>query len=309
MESYAFFEQLEIGRYDEGIEPGPGQLLLCGSHVSRRHCIVTQDPTGRCFVRDVSRNGTRLNGRRLMPNVESEILVGQTLDLGGGLQFSLQGDAATAVTDAAPRKRTSVEARLTLATVLVGDIRDYTVMVRQAPAAELQQSVSRVFQHLTTAVETLGGTLKEFPGDAVLAFWEGGMDGGQAATACRAALQLDVLARRLAADAAIWTVRDWPLRLDWALATGGVVIDSFGGDTPVGLSMVGEPVVLACRMEKFANDEIGRILACPATRQMAMRAVHGDGDAPLRFIDRGQMQAKGFDRPDSVFAVQPSEDA
>ena len=303
--TYEFFDQIEIGRDEDGREVVPGQLLVRATHVSGRHCILTQNAEGRCFVRDVSRNGTRINGRRLMPNVESEIHVGQTLDLGGGVQFALQGEPAADPQMAKPRKkRTSVQTQLTLATVLVGDIRDYTVLVREAPSAELQQSVSRLFQHLTASVEALGGTVKEFPGDAILAFWEGGVDGGQAVSACHAVIQLDGLARRIAADTSIWSLREFPLRMDWALATGSVVIDSFGGDTPVGLSMVGEPIVLACRLEKFANDQTGRILTCPATRQMATRAMRLSPGPPLSFVDLGLMQAKGFDRPDSVFALQ-----
>jgi class 3 adenylate cyclase len=304
---YEFFDQLEIGRLDDGRAVTPGQLLVRAAHVSSRHCIITQHADGRCFVRDVSRNGTRLDGRRLMPNVEAELLVGQMLDLGSGLLLQLQGDVAPPVAVDAPRKRTSVQTQLTLATVLVGDIRDYTVMVREAPSAELQRCVSRVFQRLTAMVEAHGGTLKEFPGDAVLAFWEGGIDGAQAVAACHAAIALDALARQLATDNAIWTLRGFPLRMDWALASGGVVIDSFGGDTPVGLSMVGEPVVLACRLEKFANDEIGRILACPGTRQMVQQAQRASPGAPLEFLDRGVHQAKGFDRPDKIFALRLPE--
>lgn len=80
-----------------------------------------------------------------------------------------------------------------------------------------------------------------------------------------------------------------------ALATGPVIIDSFGGSHRTGLSMIGEPVVLAFRLEKFANDETGPILACPATKAMA--ADH------FEFLDLGARQAKGFDRPDHVFAL------
>ena len=60
--------------------------------------------------------------------------------------------------------------------------------------------------------------------------------------------------------------------------------------------MVGEPVVLAFRLEKFANDETGPILVCPATKGMA--ADH------FELFDLGEMQAKGFDRPDHVFALK-----
>ena len=60
--------------------------------------------------------------------------------------------------------------------------------------------------------------------------------------------------------------------------------------------MIGEAVVLAFRLEKFADDATGPIVACAMTKNLA-------GDA-FRFRDLGEMQAKGFDRVDHVFALE-----
>ena len=89
---HQFFDQLEIGRNEEGRVAAPGQLLVDGSNISWRHCIITQNSDGHCFIRDLSRNGTRLDGRRLVPNMETEIRVGQKMDLGSGLEFVLEGE-------------------------------------------------------------------------------------------------------------------------------------------------------------------------------------------------------------------------
>jgi len=291
---FEFFDYLEIGRDEADREPLPGQLLLPGQAVSWSHCILTQTPDGRCFVRDVSRNGTRLDGRRLVPNAESEMRVGQRLEVGDGWRFVLAGDAP-AGRPTPTRGRTVGSPNLTIATVLVGDIRDYTVLVRRTPSAELQQSVNRVFEALTAAVDHHGGTVKEFQGDAIVAFWEGRQIEKQAVEACHAAIDLDRLARRMASDPSVWSIPDFPLVMDWALATGPVIIDSVGASQSMGLSMIGEAVVLAFRLEKFANDGTGRILACSATRAKAARA--------FRFTDLGKMLAKGFDEPDHVFAL------
>lgn len=297
--------QLEIGRDEDGRVAEPGMLLLRDANVSWRHCIVTQTPEGSCFLRDLSRNGTRLDARRLVPNVENEFRVGQTLDLGFGLKFVLEGEPVTAARrGAATRRPTNTVPNMTFATVLVGDIRDYTVLVREAPSVELQQSVSRVFARLTASIEEQGGTIKEFPGDAIIAYWEGGAGGDRVISACRAVIELDRLTQRIATDATVWTLTDHPLMMDWALATGPVVIDSFGGDTPKGLSMVGEPIVLASRLEKFANDKTGRILTCRTTQQLAVKRARAGDAGPLSFVDLGPMHAKGFDRPDHVFALR-----
>lgn len=299
-ERVPFSSVLEIGRDELGREAHPGLLLVSDPWVSHRHCIIERSADGRWYIRDVSRNGTRVAGRRLVPNVESEICPGETFSIGShDFELDIQAAAAESVrqacaceTDAAPTE--------TIATVLVGDIRDYTVLVRRVSSTLLQRSVSRVFEILTSWIIERGGTIKEYPGDAVLAFWEGAPDGTQTSVACRAALELDRLARRVAADPTVWEVADFPLLMDWALATGPVLIHTFGGARPQGLSLVGEPVVLAFRLERLAGDDRGPILTCGRTRALA-----GTGFA---FRDLGEVAPKGFDRRGHVYALLEGSD-
>jgi class 3 adenylate cyclase len=238
--------------------------------------------------------------------METEIHPGQVLDVGPGMQLRLGGEQAVDTPEhPATRKVTDVEPHVTFATVLVGDIRNYTVMVRQAESVALQHSVSRVFELLTAAIEERGGTVKEFPGDAVLAFWEGSFRGEHALAAGRAVLELDRLSQRLASDQSVWTVHGHRLEMDWALSTGSVSIESFGGATPMGLSIVGEPVVKASRLEKFADDRTGRILLCEETHKILSRGAGRRGRQSFEFVDLGERQAKGFDRPDRVYALRP----
>jgi hypothetical protein len=78
----AFCRVLEIDRDAEGCEPMPGLLLVQDPLMSRRHCVITRFPDGRLYVRDLSLNGTRLSGRRLAPDVETEIRPGEILTAG-----------------------------------------------------------------------------------------------------------------------------------------------------------------------------------------------------------------------------------
>ncbi|MGB5159942.1 MAG: adenylate/guanylate cyclase domain-containing protein [Thermoanaerobaculia bacterium] len=294
--SYAFFDRIEIGRYREGREAA-GCLLITDPTVSSRHCILTQDQSGRCFARDVSRNGTRLDGRRLSPNLQTEIQVGQTLLIGRQLAFRLEGQQlrdSEVPTSEISKLTMKVEEVKTL-TVLVGDIRDYTVLVQQATSSALQESVGRLFERLEKEVISLGGTIKEFQGDAAFAFWEENTSENHAISACEAALKLDGLARELAEVPGFWQVDGFPLQLDWALATGTVVMSGYGEGNVMGLSMVGEPVVLAFRIEKFANDKTGSIIACEATREMASK--------DFKFHDLGEREVKGFDAPRRLYAL------
>jgi adenylate cyclase len=176
---------------------------------------------------------------------------------------------------------------------------DYTGLVQRAGAGALQQSLNRIFGLLREEIAARGGTVKEYQGDAILAFWEADADGGHVTRACAAALALDAVARRAARDPDIWSLGEEPLHMDWALATGPVTLDTFGAESPLGLSMVGEPVVLAFRLEKLAAGDTGTVLACPATR--------AEAGAGFRFRDLGQHLPPGYRKPIRVFTLEGTE--
>jgi len=294
---FTFYDHIEIRRHSEEHENLPGVLFLLDPIVSSRHCVITQTEDGRCYIRDMSRNGTRLEGRRLVPNVEVEIEVGQSIRVGDQHQFLLSGEPveARANRSAGAGVPTMQQVTSITVTVLVGDIRDYTVLVQRDDSIAIQQGIRRVFHKLENKVTQLGGTVKEFRGDAIFAFFEEDLFDNQAIEACRAALSLDQLARELATDRAVWQIADAPLQMEWAMATGPVTIDSIGGDHPTGLSLIGAPVVLAFRIEKYANSETGPIVVCPVTRDKASDA--------FEFKDLGDKHCKGFDDAVRIYAL------
>jgi adenylate cyclase len=295
---FPFHDRLEVGRYEHGREHRVGCLLVEDPTVSFHHCILNRRSDGRCFLRDISRNGTLVDGRRLVPSVEVEIQPGQTISVGEGNEFLLRGGPGLPGDPEpnAPFRGTLVTRATTNVTLLVGDIKDYTVLVREVPSDVLQPAVVRVFDALEKIVIKHGGTVKEYQGDAIFAFWEDRDDVNRASAACHAALALNREARRLAEEPGVWTAPGFPLHVDWALATGTVVLRRLGEDTATGLSMIGEVVPLAFRLEKLASDDTGPIIACAATRELAV-----DG---FVFRDLGRVEVKGFDVPPRAFALE-----
>lgn len=294
---FIFYDRIEIGRYAGERDHQPGLLLLADPTVSSRHCVITQASDGRCFIRDTSRNGTRLDGKRLVPHVEVEFAAGQSISIGHGHTFTLAGEAPI---PGKPVQRTDwfetvSRPETAHVTVLVGDIMNYTVMVQKVDLNAVQPAIRRVFHRLENAVTRLGGTVKEFRGDAIFAFWEQGQSRNQAVSACRAALKLDALVREIARDRTVWNISDFPLEMHWALATGTVTIATTGDDRPTGLAVIGRPVVLAFRLEKFAGGDTGSIVTCPAT--------HDEAAEEFRFRDLGGRRSKGFEEMNRVYAL------
>lgn len=292
---FLFFDRIEIGRFSEKKIGLPGVLGIQDPTVSSHHCVITQEPDGRCYIRDKSRNGTRLDGRRLTPNMATEIMVGQEISVGRLLTLRLDGQPPDFVETDDGSTDTHGIGELSTVTVLVGDIRNYTTLVRMAGTADVQQSVNRVFERLEREIESMGGTLKELQGDALFAFWEKNKHECHACQACRAALRLKKLVASMAADPAVWNVGGHPLAMDFALATGLVTISGYGSDGALGLSMVGEAVVLAYRIEKFATNKTGPIIVCPITQRLAKDE--------FKFKDLGEHTAKGFDDTHHLFSL------
>ena len=293
-EVFLFFDRIEIGRFHERRQL-PGVLLVHDPTVSSRHCVVIQEPDGRCFVRDMSRNGTRIDGRRLTPNLKTGLEVGQELSVGRHLRLRLDGTPPEESRFTEIETDTHGVGGTTFVTVLVGDIRNYTSLVQLVGVVELQESVNRVLKRLEAEVQCLGGTIKEFQGDALFAFWERSPGRSHVDEACKAALRLDRFVHRLGADPAVWSIGGFPLQMDFALATGMVTVSGYGNEGALGLSMVGEPVVLAYRIEKVADVSTGPIIVCPSTRALA------DGD--FEFKDLGQHDVKGFDEAQNLYAL------
>ncbi len=293
---FPFRTRIEIGRLEPGAPEYEGRLLVDDPTVSSLHCVVVRSADGRLYARDGSHNGTWLDGRRLMPNREQEIRPGQTLTVGRDLALRLGADqeALEAEVPARPAARgTLIQTSTRDLAVLVGDIRGYTSLVASVPGRELQAAVGGVFTRLARTIHSFGGQVKEYQGDSIMAFWEPTAAKSPAIAACRAAVALTREVAVLARDGDLWPLAGRPLAMDWAVTTGAVSAQVLGADRPEELSLVGEAVVLAYRLEKAANDQTGSPLTCARTRAEARDW--------FEFRDAGTFDLAGFSAPVPAF--------
>ncbi|HET8700799.1 MAG TPA: FHA domain-containing protein, partial [Nitrococcus sp.] len=147
-QEYSFTHRIVIGRRPEA-EPDTQRVFVREPTVSGRHCIIRQSSRGRFFVQDVSRNGTRLSGRRLIPNVEVEIRPGDCLRIGDHAFVLAIGPPAS--TDDLPIEDddcTRASSTHIDVTILVGDIRNYTVLNQEFDPIEFFPCLHRIFAEL-----------------------------------------------------------------------------------------------------------------------------------------------------------------
>src|SRR6266508_2158158 len=166
-----------------------------------------------------------------------------------------------------------------LATVLFVDLVDSTGLVAGADPEVVRQRVNRYFEQVAHCIETHGGTVEKFIGDAVMAaFGVPIAHEDDAARALRAALRMRTRLERLNGE----LDRRHGLRLAMRIGvnTGEVLAAS---DSRPEMGMVtGDAVNAAARLEQSAQP--GQILVAERTA----RSTRG-----FRFRDVGPLSVKG----------------
>ncbi|RWW97968.1 adenylate/guanylate cyclase domain-containing protein [Aestuariirhabdus litorea] len=146
------------------------------------------------------------------------------------------------------------------ATILFSDIEGFTSLSEQTPPVDLIRRLNRYFSVLSGPIESRGGAINQFQGDAVLASFNMPIeDRNHAVNAIRAALEIQ--ARLRTEDAALVT------RI--GINTGSVVGGLVGTPERLSYTVHGDTVNLAARLEQL-NKEYGTcILLSEATRRQA----------------------------------------
>src|ERR1051325_2987880 len=155
-----------------------------------------------------------------------------------------------------------------LATVLFVDLVDSTGLVAGADPEVVRQRVNRYFEHVSRCIQTHGGTVEKFAGDAVMAaFGVPIAHEDDAERALRAALQI------------IPTVDELGLRVRIGVESGEVVVEDADSTFATG-----EAVNLAARLQQAAPE--GAILIGPSVLRLANGRAVTEQAEPVRVGSR-----------------------
>lgn len=147
-------------------------LVLEGEKISRRHALIHPQGAGEYWLADCgSANGTRLNGIRVA--LAKPLRDGDEIEIGGfRLRFRMKGPAAGQLTGPV----TALETRRENCWLLIADIVDSTVLVKQSDVEAMSLIFGRWLFECKERIEECGGTVNKFLGDGLLAFWSEGAD-------------------------------------------------------------------------------------------------------------------------------------
>lgn len=181
----------------------------------------------------------------------------------------------------APSDKIDSEANRRTISVLFADLSGFTAMSERLDPEVMQTLQNELFEELTAAVQSFGGFVDKFIGDALLALF-----GAPAAheddpeRAVRAALDMIGRTARLSERAEAYAGS--PLLLHVGINTGHVVAGGLGAGVSKSYSVTGDTVNTAQRLQSMAAP--GEVLVGPLTHRLTRHAFSYDslGEVSLK---------------------------
>jgi len=261
-------DRLFIGRLCEGVSEEK-RVVIRDTAVSRDHAVISRTRRG-LTIRDTSTNGTRVNGVRGTTGSERPLAHGDSISIGTAT-LTVVAESLRRPTDTATQEvRTEKLSFDLVATHLVADVRGFSAAVERVDSRLVCSVMAKVFEDLSRIVHRHDGTVKDYAGDAIFAYWEHGesVRPERARDACQAALE-----QARAVDAIFSSISDGSkalrgLRMGWGLSTGRVTLSHYGVRSE-NIAVVGASANLAFELARAATRRLpSSIVVCQRTAQL-----------------------------------------
>jgi len=292
-------DKVFIGRSCKGVDPQK-RILVRDAQISRDHAVVSRR-TDHLQITDRSKNGTWVNGVRLAAGSSSDIVDGDIISIGG---FSFHVYYPENITDVKDRAiltdGTMVTPSEVVVTNVVADVREFTTFSQANSSSDVYSLMKEIFDTFSAIVYEFKGTIKDYAGDAVYAFWDHDVEpiNRQAVLACRAAIQQTQTINGIRTKLSGKNIDVANLQMGWGITTGKVTMSHYGSRA-ADLALVGDCTNLAFRLSGIANKEFSqKIVICSQTAEL----VRND----LSIKDLGSVSIKGRKGREHVFALNPS---
>ena len=289
-------DKVFIGRSCKGVDPLK-RILVQDEQVSRDHAVISRRAE-QLQITDRSKNGTWVNGIRLAAGASSNLADGDTISLG---EFSLSvfcPEDVTDVTDAAIlTDGTRVTPTEIMVTNVVADVREFTTFSQENASSDVYALMKEIFDTFSAIVYNFKGTIKDYAGDAVYAFWDHAVEpiSTQAVLACQAAIQQTQTINEIRTKLSGKNIASDNLQMGWGITTGKVTMSHYGSRA-ADLALVGDCTNLAFRLSGLANKQLSeKIVICSQTAEL----IRND----LKIKDLGNVEIKGRTGKEHVFGL------
>ncbi|MBI4765825.1 MAG: AAA family ATPase [Deltaproteobacteria bacterium] len=198
------------------------------------------------------------------------------------------------ITEKILSQRNRIEGERKQVSVLFTDMAGYTTMSEKLDAEEVYALMDQVYDILIHKVTEYGGTVNEFTGDGIMAFFGAPIaleDAPQRAIRASLAIHREIVQfnERMRRE----KPGHIPLRMRAGIHTGPVVVGTVGNDLRVTFTAIGDTVNLASRMETLV--EPGSTCVSEDTFKLT--------EGLFRFEGLGEKEIKGKEKPICVYRV------
>jgi adenylate cyclase len=283
-----------IGRGDDN------NFVLPDRWISRNHAMLQRMEMGEFYLIDLgSRNGSFVNGRRVSVPVTlhngDHLTFGQT-----ELEFYCpaieQLSDPSVGMDSQEFTATATLHVRRLISVLVVDIRDFTVMTRQIDEKILSEVIGTWFRRAGDIIREYGSWVDKYIGDAIMAVWIHGPQGVSHEEMLRIAQAVSAL-HKMTSKLHEQYPLPFPLRVGAGVNTGYAMVGNTGtGDRP-DYTALGDTVNAAFRLES-TTKQIGMDVALGETTYKYL----ADTGVSSGLFKQYTVNMKGYDTPTLTYA-------
>jgi class 3 adenylate cyclase len=302
MRHLEILDRVFIGRVCQGVDERR-RIIVNNPTVSRDHAAITFTGS-QLKIRDMSINGTWVNDVRVPAGSSKSLTDGDVIRVGKiFLYVRCQGITPVDERDDSLALYTQITTRMTTVTHLVADVRGFSTMSQTRSSTEIYSLIKVIFEKFSAIVHEHSGTIKDFAGDAVFAFWEHNADRRkeQAVLACKSALKQAHSLNPIRAELSPSNPLVASLKLGWGITTGEVTMSHYGPRV-ADLALVGDSTNLAFRLSGLANKDLPReVVICTHTAELVRDA--------LPVEDLGMIAVRGRSGYEHVYGLRASSEA
>lgn len=264
-------------------------IVLDNTWVSRQHAMLQIEENGTVNAMDMgSANGTLINGHRIY--TPTPLRSGDLLQIGGKSTLTfLQNyriEQPTVGLGDDEEEKTVAFMTKTKVTVLICDIRKFTSLSEMIGDQKISDIVKAWSRNIGSIVESHGGRIDKFIGDAVMVLWvEGASLSRTVHQALACALQIAAMTAKLGEKVGNLP---WPLAIGGALNTGEAVIGNVGVDGNRDHTVIGDAVNVAFRLEGLTSTLAKDILIGDDTAALLDQPLLATYFTPCKYQVKGK---------------------
>ena len=297
MRSLEILDRVLIGRTCKGIDDTK-RIFVRHPIVSRDHAVISLSGL-RLRLTDMSKNGTWVNGVRLAAGSSQDIVDGDVIRVADtSIWVRCPDIPALGADENSSIDRTLIKPMEVVVTNLVADVRGFSSMTQTDDSSLVYFLMKEIFEKFSTIVHDYKGTIKDYVGDAVYAFWDHGSASSKevAVLACRAALEQAQAVNLIRAKLSCTNPTVEYLRLGWGITTGRITMSHYGSRV-ADLALVGDSTNLAFRLSGIANKDLStEIVLCSQTADLVRGTLE-----PV--VDLGFVHVRGRSGQEHVFGI------